>query len=290
MAKQNWKAMADNPMRVLVTGAKGQVGHAISKLLEDKGNIVVCSDTRLGTPHTQGELKALPSCEAIIHAAACLSFGVYDPEVSLTNCLGIQQIVELADAWKVCHLVYISSIQVIGQPQQSPVTEEHVLLPQTAYHASKLYGETIVRLSSCPSASLRITAPVGPRTPSYRAIATFVKRAMGNKTLSLLGQGTRVQNYVDVRDVALAVSNCLSSTALGVYNIAGYALSNEQLAHTCIAEFKSSSAVEFVGTDPEEGIEWQVSTDKAQQEFGYQPQHHVHDSIRTIAEENANRL
>ncbi len=42
---------------------------------------------------------------------------------------------------------FISGTTVIGQPRYSPVSEDRPAQPETAYQASKLYGEHIVRVA-----------------------------------------------------------------------------------------------------------------------------------------------
>jgi UDP-glucose 4-epimerase len=236
--------------------------------------------------------KALQPCEAIVHTAASLSHDRCDPSISLTNCLGTQQIIKLANIWVAPQLVYISSVPVIGCPLQHPITEDHPTQPSTAYHASKLFGECLMRLAEgngCRAASLRLTSPSGPGTPENRILAVFVRRALAAEPLQVLGRGTRRQNYVDVRDVAVAVGACLAKHASGVYNIAAAeSISNSELAQTCIDVLSSSASIDFVGKpDPEEGTVWDVSVSKACRELGYRPQFTIRDSIRAVALEQS---
>jgi len=293
-------------MRVLLTGATGQIGRAIAHYLGSHDYTVtglsrnVCNvpglsehiQVDLGTEAAVDRIRSVvPPCEAIVHAAASMSHDRHDPLISLTNCLGTQQILGLADIWKSRHLVYLSSVPVIGHPQQIPITEDHPVQPLSAYHASKLYGEHLVRLAQgneCHAVCLRLTSPSGAGTPENRILATFVRKAAAQQPLVLLGRGTRRQNYVDVRDIAEAVGLALHRLASGVYNIAATeSTSNYDLAQTCIQELSSNSTVEFVEKpDPEEGIRWEVSIAKAQQDLGYFPRFTIRDSIRAIAHEH----
>jgi UDP-glucose 4-epimerase len=233
-----------------------------------------------------------PRCAAIVHAAAALDKDLYLPAISLTNCLGTQQVLKLARIWNVASFVYISSVGVIGTPRQLPVTEEHPTDPPTAYHASKLFGEQLTRLAGqngLASAVLRLTSPVGPGMPGNRILSVFVKRALANEPLQLAGQGTRRQNYVDVRDVAIAVESCLHGHITGTFNIAGRnSISNRELAETCIHTLESSSKITSTGQrDPEERIVWEVSIAKAAEGFGYDPRYAIEDSIRAVGAECA---
>jgi UDP-glucose 4-epimerase len=294
-------------MRVFLTGATGQVGRAIAAFLADHGHQVAGASRRfrsvpglfehvevcLGAEDAFDRIiRALRPCEAIVHAAASLSHDNYDPSISLTNCLGTQQITKLAETWGTPQLVYMSSVPVIGSPVQHPITEDHPTQPSTAYHASKLYGECLMRLAEDNgrrAASLRLTSPSGPGTPENRILAVFVRRAVAGEPLQILGRGSRRQNYVDVRDVAVAVEACLTKHASGIYNIAAMdSISNYELAQTCISELGSSASVDFVGKpDPEEGTVWDVSVSKACRDLGYRPQFTIRDSIRAVAQDRS---
>jgi nucleoside-diphosphate-sugar epimerase len=295
-------------MRILVTGASGHVGGAIAAHLVQSGWQVTGLSRRgqvvqgaevvhldIGqTGVSTAIARRIKPCEAIVHAAASLEKELCAPSIALTNCLGTQELLKLASTWESRNFIYISSVPVIGLPRQVPVTEQHPVAPPTAYHASKLFSEHLVRLAGregIAAASLRITAPVGPGMPPNRILPVFIRQAVSDKPIQLAGNGTRRQDYVDVRDIAMGVEQCLKAGARGLFNIAaGRAISNEDLARSCVTILKSNSRIEFSGkTDPEEGIAWEVSIALARSEFGYAPQHSLEDSIRALAPEYAYR-
>jgi nucleoside-diphosphate-sugar epimerase len=107
----------------------------------------------------------------------------------------------------------------------------------------------------------------------------------------LAGRGGRRQDFVDVRDCGEAVRLCLDKGATGVLNIAaGASVSNLELANTCTAVLGSSSAVEFTGRDdPEEEMRWEIDISRARAVVGFTPAHSLEDSIRAVAEDNADR-
>ena len=296
-------------MRILVTGTSGHVGGVIASHLISLGWDVVGLDIKPAAiqglnRHVQADISStsfletilteISPCEGIVHAAAVIEKDTYAPAVSLANCFGTQQMLKLAEQWQCAGFIFLSSVPVIGQPRQHPVTEEHPTDPPTAYHASKLFGEHLVRIVNqrkAIGAILRLTSPVGPQMQDNRIFPVFIRHAMDNKPIQLAGSGSREQNYVDARDIAHAVELCLMKKATGLYNIAGRkSISNIDLAQTCIRVLKSSSKVEFSGKpDTEEGIIWDISFTKASHAFGFHPAYSIEESISNFARACANR-
>jgi UDP-glucose 4-epimerase len=295
-------------LRVLVTGASGHVGGAIAQHLLASGHEVVGLSRRL-TKESRLLSSALaadvgrdglaetlvsqqPRCDAIVHAAAALDKEPFAPAISVTNGVGTQQILHLAQLWQVERFVFISGVTVIGRPRRLPITERHPTAPLTAYHASKLYGEHLTAVAAgggLPAVSLRLTAPVGPGMPGDRILSVFVRRALGGEPLELAGQGTRMQDYVDVRDVARATEAALGRRVTGVLNIgSGRCVSNLELAQQCVSVTGSGSEVRLSGTeDREEGTRWEVSLARARKAIDYAPGESLESSIAAVAQDIA---
>jgi len=286
-------------MNVIVTGGAGHVGGAIRRHLATLG-WQTTDISRSGTiradltapDFAQRVAGAVPQCDAIVHCAASMAKDLTDGAISQVNGAGTQAVIRAAALTGARCLVYLSSVPVIGQPHHLPVDEEHPTSPLTAYHASKLFGEHLVRLAAGPAlrtATLRLTSPIGPGTLPGRIFSEFVGRARRGDPLILAGRGGRRQNYVDVRDIAQAVAQCLRSEAAGIFNVAGTdAVSNLELARRCILKLGSSSQVSFSGTtDLDEHTSWDVSIEKARRAFGYQPVHSLEDSIQAFAHESS---
>lgn len=286
-----------------MTGVTGFIGSAITRHLALIGHSVVGlhsnSVTRINNQEIAEQIVDVASnkaislfsneiepCDAIIHCAALLDKELFAAKMLSVNCNGIQNMLWLSNKWKCREFVFLSSLPVIGVPKYIPVTEEHPAYPCTAYHASKLFGEHLVDIASelgVLGVSLRVTAPVGPRMPKNRLLPVLVDRALRNNPIELSGTGSRIQNYVDVRDVAQAVSLCLEEQVSGVFNIAGKTcISNIELAEQCVTQCESNSKILFSGQpDPEEDFIWDVSIEKARDELGYNPQYSINDAIQT---------
>lgn len=291
-------------MKILVTGSGGFIGGAICSELERRGHNVLglrstgekkCrslpyseNSADISNRKSLEELsESVSACDAIVHAAAALDKELYDLAVTRVNCLGTQNVLWLADRWKCTNFVFISGVSVIGKPIQDPITEGHPVESVSAYLASKFFGEQLVRLSGAQgmaSTTLRVSAPVGPGMPMNRLLTTLIHRALRDEIIELSGNGTRQQNYVDVRDIARAVALCIEKNASGLFNIAGSeSISNYGLASRCIDRCKSASKIEFSGLpDKEDGCQWVVSIEKASRSFGYLPSYNIDDAIDAV--------
>ncbi|GAB5559122.1 MAG: SDR family oxidoreductase [Synoicihabitans sp.] len=286
-------------MKVVITGDSGHVGGAIRQHLVAEGKDVVGISRRGEIPLDLGDAEFVSDltqkvgqADAVVHCAAALSKGLTDIAVSRVNGIGTQNVIESAIRLGAQRLIYISGVPVIGHPVRLPIDEEHPVSPESAYHASKLFGEHLMNLANgegLSTASLRVTSPIGPDTPAGRIFSVFVRDAMEDRALTLFGQGARRQNYIDVRDVASAVSRCLASDATGVFNVAGAeSVSNRSLARCCIDTLGSESTIEFNGIpDPAENDVWEVSYQKANASFGYEPTHSLQASIKAAADSYA---
>lgn len=290
-------------MRVLLTGASGFVGQVARRILiaanhevvsvvrssEQKAHFAPAILAELGDESfADNVLAAMPSCDAVVHAAADIYSEPFDARLIQVNCLGTQQVCFVAKQLNAKMLVYISSAPVIGKPLTNLIAEEHVTNPRSAYHATKLFGEHIAAAtahSEMNVASLRLTSPVGAGMPAGRIFSAFVSRAMNAEPLMLIGKGGRVQNYVDVRDVGNAILGCLQHRANGVYQIGGgRSISNFDLAKLCIHALGSNSEIEFIPKpDPAEKEVWTISIERAKSAFDYKPAFDLESSIKALA-------
>jgi UDP-glucose 4-epimerase len=291
--------------RVFVTGAGGFLGGAIARHLASQGYEVLglvrrpagivpvpfeCVYGDLSASAFQEDIKRLMApCDAIVHAAASLDVSLSTPESVASNTLGVLHVVSLAREWGASPTVFLSSATMVGRPRYHPITEEHPLNPLTPYHASKLLGERMVATvcgSRSAVSSLRVTAPIGPGMPSSRLLSILVSRALRGEAITVNGKGTRRQDYVDVRDVASAVEKCLERRVSGTFNLgSGVTTSNEELARLCIEVAGSKSEVILGGApDPDDGVVWDVSIEKAQRELGYCPRYSLRESVGELVE------
>ena len=283
--------------KVLITGVNGLIGSAVAEKLISHYEVIGTSieqsnHTGLQIDYIQSDItdkavfKRLPQkVDVVVHCAAVISRDNNSNLLLNANCIGVQNIAVYAKEVDCHQVVYSSGLPIIGKPLFIPVTEEHPINPPTVYHITKYFGELVLNmiLGEKRVVIFRITSPIGRRTAPNKIVPVFVKNAVENLDYNLLGQGKRIQNYIDVRDIARAVECAIEKSAHGVYNIASEkSYSNKELAELCIKLFNSKSKIIYAGMDEEEDFQWIVSTDKAKKELGFVAQYSLSETLIEI--------
>lgn len=292
-------------MNILITGANGFIGRNVCKYLKEKKNYLVAIDLHseqkclcdeyvkcdLSTPQVDNLFSNIKvdKIDAVVHLASDMRKEPFNIEVVQHNCVSMQRLLEFAEKNQVGSFVELSSLPVIGSPVQHPITEEHPLNPPTVYHATKIAQEFFAEYAythhNLRTVSLRICAPVGEGVNPKTIFPTFIRKAVNNEDLILVGKGGRKQTYIHVSDIAQAIYKSINSEAQGVYNLGSYNLiSNLELAKKCIKLTNSKSKILFIDrVDPEENRVWDVCIDKLKRDTGYEPVVNINEAILELA-------
>lgn len=216
-------------MKVLVTGADGFIGSHLTEALVRAGHDVrafvlynsfnhwgwleqcapdikqkfevVLGDVR--DPH--GVKTAMKGCEVVMHLAALIAIPYsYDyPDTYVdTNVKGTLNIMQAARELGLAKVVHTSTSEVYGTARFVPITEEHPLLGQSPYSASKIGADAIAysfyAAFGTPVAILRPFNTYGPRQSARAVIPTIITQIASGKRQIKLGaiHPTRDFNFV----------------------------------------------------------------------------------------------
>ncbi len=285
-------------MKILITGINGLVGRGIAEFFynKDKNEIIgigrneICIHefcnkyikANITNENLADILKKLKiDFTVIIHCAAALAGK--DSDIFNINSFGTYNMLKTAKILNCKKFIYISSISVIGKPETVPITEEHKECPITSYQYSKYLGEQILKLEKDIDIYIfRIASPISIYTPKEKILPVFIYNCINNKDIVLYGKGERIQNYIDIRDIAMAASFAVKKeNTRGLYNIVGENISNIQLAEICRKILKSNNSIRFendlYGCDNEK---WIVSGEKAFLNLGYEPKFKIENIIK----------
>lgn len=275
---------------IVVTGAKGIIGRAVSSRLSAAG-IPVSLISRDIFDLSSGQdllsfVKEKPA--AVIHLAAAVphSSRYPDTDVSAELTRRIDHCVyDAARMWN-CRVIYASGCSLYDKYSSDTKYEDTPVLLRSSspYLMAKNDGEKLFGM--LPSfAVMRVSAPLGPGLPSSVVAMRFLELARMGKKICLWGTGKREQDYVDVNDIANAMIKASFAEANGIFNIA----SNKptpmlELANVIVKVLRQGS-IEFSDRlDPLEGEYARYSNAKALEIFGWMPQQPIEESIRSICE------
>lgn len=233
--------------KILITGAGGFVGRAVTSHLEDAGYVVEACDLK-GTPRVLDVLEKQVLLEitfevqphTFIHAAALTSGEAL--QVIKVNVQGTLNALEAARDAGVEHFIFFSSCGVYATSRE-PIDESGATTTTDAYALSKLLGEQAVNLGkgSMTAWLLRIGAVYGPgeqpsatrsRTSVVHHIAESIRTG---QSLRLSRAPEDVYNWLHTKDLARLLSVIIEHPADGstrLYNIAGPSASVSHLLST----------------------------------------------------------
>lgn len=223
---------------IFVTGAEGFIGsHLVTYLLEKgyKVNALVLynSFNQIGwlkemVAHKNlnlisGDIRdpflmqgAIEGSDAVIHLAALISIPhSYEAPSSYvhTNVAGTLNILEAARKLGKRKVLTISSSEVYGSAQYTPIDEAHPLVAQSPYSATKIAAEKLTEsyhLSyQLPTCIIRPFNTYGPRQSVRAIIPAVITQLLGKEGLKV-GNLFPTRDFVFVRDTVSAIETILT--------------------------------------------------------------------------------
>lgn len=288
-------------MRCLITGSRGLVGSNLSSILSSQygwdivglGSSGVDEKKYFKADIADREVmssvtKKIGPVDIVIHCAALVDMNADPVEIFRTNILGSLNVLALCKAMGGRKFVNLSSVPVVGRIHHTPITEDDICSPLTGYHLSKLQAEQILEMyagEGMDCVSFRIPSPLGVHMPLRSIFPVLLNNALENKPIRLTGDSRRLQDFLDLRDLAAAVVAVSRNKVRGVYHIAsGRGVGNLELANEIIKGTSSSSVIfNEMSTGSERAEEWLVNTDKACRDFGYRSNYTLADTIAWLA-------
>ncbi len=290
--------------KIIVTGANGFIGrYVVGKLMLEGYSIYAMdrSDNESHdsmVTHIKADLsksenalnvaKDIGAADVLVHLAADITIPG-DSRTIGNNISGMITAIDIAINTGVRHFVYLSSVPVIGEIVYTPIEERHPVHPRTPYHWSKLLGEWMLE-EVCDLyetiSMIRIPSPIGRGMRTNVFLPFMLQRMMCGNDVEIYGEGKRIQNYIDVRDIAEAILRVIKNKPQGLFLISGErSISNLELAKLCKQITHSSSRiVKGRHADPEESEQWILSCKKAAKGFGYAPVYDLETTIQWICE------
>jgi len=231
----------------LVTGADGFIGSHLVELLVKEGFAVralciynsngnygwldkIDSKIKNKIEIVLGDIRDpicvkeyLKDCEYVFHLAALIAipYSYVAPASYVdTNIHGTLNVVQAARELSTKRIIHTSTSETYGTAQFVPITEEHPLVGQSPYAASKIGADQIAlsywRSFQTPVTVLRPFNTYGPRQSARAVIPTIITQILSGKKEITLGSITPTRDFNYVEDTCLAfLKLAQSSSAIG---------------------------------------------------------------------------
>jgi UDP-glucuronate 4-epimerase len=236
-------------MHVLVTGAAGFIGHALSQALLRRGdtvlgidNLSTYYDVRLkqarldrltDQPRFRFELVdvaardrinalfATHKFDAVVHLAAQagVRYSLTNPHAYVdANIVGFLNVLEGVRHHRAGHLVFASSSSVYGANAKLPFSErDNVDHPVSLYAATKkaneLMAHSYAHLYGLRCTGLRFFTVYGPWGRPDMALFIFTKAILAGRPLPVFNQGNMVRDFTYVDDIVEGIVRVIGQPA-----------------------------------------------------------------------------
>ena len=206
-------------MRILLTGATGQVGWELRKTLAPLGEVKFFDRFGLDladTPPLVATVRALQP-EVIVNAAAYTAVDKAEAERDLAFAVNATAPRVLAEEAKRIGalLVHYSTDYVFDGEKGSPYVESDPTHPISAYGESKLAGEQAIAKSGCRHLILRTSWVYGPRGRNF--YLTMLRLAKERPELKVVDD--QVGAPTSSLEIARATAALLAKGAQGLYHM-----------------------------------------------------------------------
>ncbi|MBI5202841.1 MAG: NAD-dependent epimerase/dehydratase family protein [Elusimicrobia bacterium] len=284
----------------LVTGAAGQIGRAMTALLDREG-IAHLDVTRRPSPGAFACDLSDPSCierlaefcrssTHVVHLAARISaekdLARSYSEQFAVNAGATLNLLKALPA-SVRHISFASSFTVYGAARTPAVDEHHPLQPTSGYALGKLAAERYLAdyagRSGTALACLRYTSVFGPGPAPGRAIPSMIERLLDGLAPQVYGDGRARRDYLYVDDVCRATLAASLKDAEGVFNVgSGVGTSTAELARTLVRLSVAASEPVFLPLAPGTPPPWSIVYDigKTSRVLGVEPAVSLEEGLR----------
>jgi nucleoside-diphosphate-sugar epimerase len=281
-------------MKIILTGGTGLIGTDICKALIKAGHTVYATSRKV-QKSTDVHLKWIatdfnnfhPSIfdtikeqvDVLIHNAGAIETATIDNLASIRK-VNIDFTSELFD-WAIQKniktILYISSFSTLQKPFPALITEQSTLAPITMYSMSKHWGEVLLneysKHHSFRKLIIRVSSPIcfDFNRLHNNVVKKMMRAGIDKNPIKVFGKGNREQNFIATTDIAEAIIRALENiNAEGVFNVASDSpITMENLAMLIANKF--SVPVKFEGDDILENEQWNISTTRAKELFGFNP-------------------
>ena len=196
-----------------------------------------------------------------------------------TNVMGTQVLLDAAKSSNIKRFVHVSTDEVYGSISEGSWPEDHPLLPNSPYSASKAGSDLLVRAYNrthkLDTVITRCSNNYGQYQFPEKVMPLFITNIIEGKKVPLYGKGLNVRDWLHVDDHCRGIALALTKGRAGeVYNIGGGTeLTNVELTHKILkAMGVGEEFIQPVEDRKGHDLRYSVDISKINKELGYSPQ------------------
>lgn len=229
-------------MNIFITGSEGFIGSHLVEHLVRKNNNVKCLvhynslndwgwlehlskdiknniEVVLGDVRDEYLIKQLSKKTDILFNLAALigipySYKAVKSYVE-TNINGTINVLNAARDNNIKHLIHTSTSEVYGTPDRIPIKEDHRIVGQSPYSASKIAADQFVisyfRSFQTPATIIRPFNNFGPRQSARAIIPTIISQVLNNKKFIKVGSLNTKREFIYVKDTIKGLFNTINN-------------------------------------------------------------------------------
>lgn len=223
-------------LKVLITGAYGQIGSHVTDLLLELANVqIVVLDNfstgrKLNLPQEHPFLKSFnfsianrekifrlieqESPDVIVHAAASYKNPDDWFEDCQSNALGTVNLIQAAKKFEVKRFIYLQTGLCYAPDISVHKLSEAIDPANSSYAITKTVGEQFLQISALSFVSFRLSNIIGPRNVNG-PLPIFYQRLKEGKQC-FVTEATR--DFINVQDLAQVIVKACLGTGYGIYN------------------------------------------------------------------------
>ncbi|MCB2292479.1 NAD(P)-dependent oxidoreductase [Clostridium algoriphilum] len=233
-------------MKILITGAKGNIGTYLCNALSKSHTIYGLDKTELNIVDKLATEKTLELLkpDAIIHTAAITNKYICEYNETLayeTNTVGTLNISKCCNALNI-PLIYLSSTDVYGDTYTSPCSEVDDCSPINAYSKSKLGGEEIIQ-TICNKYFIIRSSTI------YGGNDCFVKKLINGKHTAIYLFSNPTISITYIEDLTNVLQKLLATDKYGVYNYTNEGCLSKSMLIDSIIKFSNLNVPLIVSSD-----------------------------------------
>ena len=196
-----------------------------------------------------------------------------------TNVMGTQVLLDAARNSNLKRFLHVSTDEVYGSISEGSWPEDHPLLPNSPYSASKAGSDLLVRAYNrthkLDTVITRCSNNYGQYQFPEKVMPLFITNIIESKKVPLYGNGLNVRDWLHVDDHCRGIALALTKGKSGeVYNIGGGTeLTNVELTHKILAAMGvGEEFIQPVEDRKGHDLRYSVDITKINTELGYSPQ------------------